>query len=195
MDRPSPQIPPNPGRTTPNAGRPMKKSGFLLKKHELFLLVSAALALFVLVYFLFVPDSDSEAPQAVAGQEVLDLEARLAKIEASLARLTTPGDGELAPVSLDSDALKKEVTPFVDRVETRVMLKWDALGDRVAKLEKKLNTLELSMDKIKALPAKTIAKTVVKPPASATAPKGTENLPESGSQKESTQTEIRLSHR
>ena len=168
MDRPSPQIPPNPGRSTPNVGRSMKKSGFLLKKHEFLLLAGAALALFVLVYFLFVPGSDSQAPQSVAGQEAPDLEARLVKIEAALARLTASGDGELTPVSLDPDALKKEVTPFVDRVETRVMLKWDALGDRVAKLEKKLNTLELSMDRIKAAPvAKGIAKTAKKPAASA----------------------------
>ncbi|MCG8566080.1 MAG: LysM peptidoglycan-binding domain-containing protein [Desulfobacterales bacterium] len=152
MERPSPQIPPKPkasGSSTQGTAL-AKKSSSLLKPQEVVLILVIALALITLVYYMFIPRQGSGPDSQVANGELLK---RLEAVEATLARLSEGGDGDLSPVSVDgapSGQRMAQAEEKVDRMETRVMLKYDALGDRMARMEKKLNALQSRVAKVSA---------------------------------------------
>ena len=172
MERPSPTIPPKPDGIGPGkSGSSVlsaRKSGSLLKKNEIMLIVGVCLALIVLVWFVFVPGKGSSSDQTAQTAEILK---RLEAVEAALADLQAGQDKDLTPVAVDTNALAAKITPVkneVKRMETRVMLKYDTMGERMAKLEKKLNSLQTTVAKAsasapKVAPAKPAAKQVVKP--------------------------------
>lgn len=136
--------------------QPPKKDGMgmdssLLKKNEFTMIIAGALAVTVLVFFLFFRTSDPDGQSSVKapganGAAALDqaLEKRISELEVALAKLAsspTPADleagGELPPTKRLTEAEQR-----VGRLETAMTLKMDSVIGRLEKLERQIAGLK-----------------------------------------------------
>lgn len=123
--------------------------GSLLKKNEFTLIIAGALVVTVIVFFLFFrssgPGSDSigggsgNTEIKVGAGTAQGLEKRVAELEVALARLASS-----ASDADDAASTGKGLTAVeerVNRLETAVTLKMDAMIERMAGLEKKMASI------------------------------------------------------
>ena len=146
----------------------MDMDASLLKKNEFTLIIAGALVATMVVFFIFFWDSgeDSEKSvkpgKAIAGSGVdAAMEKRVAELEVALARLTASGGAVDGGDALSSTKGVAELGQRVDRLETAMTLKMDALIQRLAKAEKRI--AQLKQVAARPVPVVTKVKPVSKP--------------------------------
>jgi LysM repeat protein len=138
-------------RTNTNRKKQIDPSGSmaagssLLKKHEFTLIIAGALAVTLVVFFLFFSSSDTDTqtvPSLSQNANPGALEDRLATMETALeniqAKLMT---GAGAGTQTDMDATLSQVQQQVSRLEAAAQIKFDSLTERMGNLEQKLSTV------------------------------------------------------
>lgn len=142
---------------------PMDMDTSLLKKNEFTLIIAGALVVTVVVFFVFFWDSGKDTgPPVISGngkaQVDTAMEKRLAELEVTVARLSasqgTADGGE-------SNDAKGEFDQRLDRLETAMTLKMDALIGRLAKAEKRISELKQAASR----PAPVVTKAPASKPA------------------------------
>ncbi len=132
---------------------PMAAGSSLLKKHEFTLIIAGALAVTLVVFFLFFSSSDTDTqtlPSPSQNATPGALEDRLVSMEAALENMqaklmTGTGDGTVTSMEATLVQLQQQVS----RLETAAQIKFDSLTERMGNIEQKLSTVS----KIAASPA------------------------------------------
>ncbi|MCG8530896.1 MAG: LysM peptidoglycan-binding domain-containing protein [Desulfovibrionales bacterium] len=110
----------------------------LLKKSEFTIIAGAALVVTALVCFFFFQYSDSPKEPVSAPRVDMALEKRLSVLEEALVKLKLDEQPPMGDVSKVIAPVKHKVA----RVEAAVMLKYDSLAERLARIEEKLDALQ-----------------------------------------------------
>jgi LysM repeat protein len=140
----------------------------VLKKNEFTLIIVGALVATVVVFFVFFWDSGGPEKKPVVLNQTppgtgvdAAIEKRVAELEVSLARLAASGRTTQAGESLSKTTGVAELGQRVDRLETAMTLKMDALIKRIASAEKRI--IQLKQASVRSASVATKTKSVSKP--------------------------------
>ncbi len=151
----------------------------LLKKNEFTMIITGALVVTVIVFFIFFKSSGPEidtlpglSPSSGSTTSFIELTKRLEAIESAFKGLKADGSGSLDGGS-EPPAELAPLQQEVQRLETSVSVKFDSLIERMGKMEKQIRILNkkpsVAQPVVKASvpksPKKTPTKTLVKKPA------------------------------